>query len=377
MQKSQKVQKFTGTYKYFGGSDIPYTLTFVDEFEQASTGHTKSSYSGYGDGGSGWYMERTQHTVSPAQSSNFWITGPVTWPGPIGVIPPPDQFPLSASDIRGQGTKAIGLCAPSNPSFSLAQFLGEMREGAPSILGSGLLKERTRVLKGSGNEYLNVEFGWKPLVNDVKKFARAVKNSDKIIDNYRKHSNTKLRRRFAFDPVSTNYSYDGGGPCQPTGAIVPYSAQGTVSQTAVSKSWFSGAFKYYVPVGGSAIDKLKQHASNADKLLGVSITPELMWNLAPWTWAADWFANTGDILHNISVLGKDGLAMQYGYMMNSVENYTVLSFTLDGVNSSGFVAREHTFKTRVAANPFGFDLTFDGLSDRQKAIAAAIGVTRK
>jgi hypothetical protein len=33
-------------------------------------------------------------------------------------------------------------------------------------------------------------------------------------------------------------------------------------------------------------------------------------------------------------------------------------------------------KQRVGANPFGFGLTWDGLSPLQKAIAAAVGITR-
>lgn len=385
-QSSSSVQEFHGTYRWFGDTTKAYTLSYVDTFEQASTGHPKYTYRGNGDGGAGWFMEKTQHQINPAGVDNFWMSGPVLWGGPINTLIPADLPPQSPSDIRGMGATAISRSAPTVPSFGLAQFLGELREGAPKIIGSGLLKEKTRFLKKrttkvtstTGSEYLNVEFGWKPIVNDVQNFARAVIHSDKVISAYVAGSDTKIRRRHAFDPVHKSWSVSGGGPCVPTEPIVMASAQGTVTLTGTSKCWFSGAFKYHVPMGTGAVDKLKGHVSKANHLLGVKLTPDVMWNLAPWSWATDWFANTGDIMTNISALGTDGLAMQYGYMMNSVENIQVNSFTVDGPGGgSGSFIRNHTVKIRTGASPFGFDLDFDGLSTRQQAIAAAIGVSRR
>ena len=378
IKKNSSIQRFSGSYPYFGGVTKTYSLSYIDTFSQVSNGHRKSDYSGGGDGGGNWLMERETYQVNPAMQATSWLTGPTEWGGPTGgSIPPADMLPLSDNDIKGAGTKAISLTIPTNSSFDMAQLLGELREGAPRIIGSGLLKERTRFLRGSGSEYLNVEFGWKPLVNDVQKFARAVKHSDSIIDNYRKASDTKIRRRLAYDPVQTSWDISGGGFCSPTDPIVSYAAQGTRTKTGVSKSWFSGAFRYHVPVGVNTIDKLKQHVSYADKLLGVRLTPELMWNLAPWSWAADWFGNIGDILHNVSALGQDGLAMQYGYMMNHAETTDVRNWTLfEGSKASGSIIRRKTYKRRLAASPYGFSVTFDGLSNRQAAVAAAIGVTR-
>ena len=181
-----------------------------------------------------------------------------------------------------------------------------------------------------------------------------------------------------FDPVQTSWDISGGGFCTPTGPLTNSSATGTRTKTGVSQSWFSGAFRYHIPAGDDVVSKLKQHVSYADKLLGVRITPELMWNLAPWTWAADWFANTGDILHNISALGSDGLAMQYGYMMHSTNTYETASWKGNSGSTKygGSWTRNKDMKMRLGASPYGFSLTWDGLSNRQLAIAAAIGATR-
>ena len=339
--KNSFLQRFTGSYPVAGGGRRSYNLDYIDTFSQASSTHRKESYSGRGDGGGPWLMEKESYQANPAMQNWFWQNGPVDWPGPTGgPIPPPDMLPISDNDVRGMGTKAIAISAPTNPSFDMANFLGELREGAPKIFGSGLLKEKTRFLKGSGSEYLNVEFGWKPLVDDVQKFCRAVKKSDQILSQYKKASDTKIRRRHVFDPVQTSWDISGGGFCTPTGPLTNSSATGTRTKTGVSQSWFSGAFRYHIPAGDDVVSKLKQHVSYADKLLGVRITPELMWNLAPWSWAADWFGNVGDILHNVSALGSDGLAMQYGYMMTSAVTTDVKRFTLhQGSLASGSITR--------------------------------------
>jgi hypothetical protein len=117
-----------------------------------------------------------------------------------------------------------------------------------------------------------------------------------------------------------------------------------------------------------------QHYADAKKLLGIRLTPDTLWQLAPWSWAGDWVANTGDIITNVSNLGVDGLVMQYGYMMSHSSYEESTSFEYQG--SNGFYRYVQETKKRVPASPYGFGLVFDGLSNHQKAIAAALGITR-
>jgi hypothetical protein len=144
--------------------------------------------------------------------------------------------------------------------------------------------------------------------------------------------------------------------------------------TEESRSWFSGAFKYHVPIGVSQGELLDEHYARAKKLLGVRLTPDTLWELAPWSWAADWFANTGDIVTNISNLGTDAMVMQYGYMMSSYKQEKTTSFRYG--NLSGYQRFITERKKRIPASPYGFASTFDGLSTRQKAVCAALGITR-
>jgi hypothetical protein len=107
-----------------------------------------------------------------------------------------------------------------------------------------------------------------------------------------------------------------------------------------------------------------------------------LWNIAPWSWAVDWFTNTGDVIHNISTLGFDGLVMQYGYAMRQSTLLSDQRFVTTG--SAGRIPfgwefqRQEVleYKQRIAANPYGFGITDLSLSSRQLGILAALGLTQ-
>lgn len=280
---------------------------------------------------------------------------------------------VTDADLIGMGTKAISITAPNNPSFSLPRAIGELKkDGLPSPSGTELWKEKSNFLKGSGSEYLNLEFAWKPLVSDVRRFANSVTNHKKIMDGYIKGGEQKTRRRFVYTPVRSSKSIVGG--CFLVPSTPTRNATGSTTVTEESQSWFSGAFKYHVPIAVRQGELLDTHYAYAKKLLGVRLTPDTLWELAPWSWAADWFANTGDIVTNISNLGSDGLVMQYGYMMSSYKQEKTTSFQYGGQNGYQRFTTER--KKRIPASPYGFASTFDGLSTRQAAICAALGITR-
>lgn len=94
----------------------------------------------------------------------------------------------------------------------------------------------------------------------------------------------------------------------------------------------------------------------------------------------DWFGNVGDIMANISNLGSDALAMQYGYIMNEHVNVHTMSATyVDYVYGAGHPCNlEHVTKhaRRLQASPYGFNVSFSGLTARQDAIVVALGISR-
>jgi len=122
--------------------------------------------------------------------------------------------------------------------------------------------------------------------------------------------------------------------------------------------------------------------AEANKLLGTRLTPATVWNLAPWSWALDWFTNTGDVVTNLSAFANDGLCLRYGYIMEEVSTRNTGCWqgyinTRDSANV--FIKIEESFgsttKKRQPATPFGFGLELGSFTPRQMAITAALGLS--
>jgi hypothetical protein len=312
-----------------------------------------------------------QYTSVPATST--------LWPVPDG-----SQID---NDLMVMGTSAIKKTVPTQPVASASQFLGELyRDGIPAMVGASALEDRIKWYQSLGSEYLNVEFGWKPFVSDLRKLWTAARDHEKILAQYRRDSGRTVRRRYSFPPLDDVGPYTdqvtvSATPALPTQCYIKSSGV-RARRTIVSREfWFSGAYKYYYEEGSTRLAKVHKYAQEADKLLGLRLTPDVLYELAPWSWLVDWFANFGDILSNFTAFGKDGLVMQYGYIMGK---YTqALEVSLTGMilgNGYGPELRQvfrTTTKTRRKATPFGFGLDPSvDFTARQWAILGALGLTR-
>lgn len=284
----------------------------------------------------------------------------------------PTASMLTPGQLDALGATAISRCEPTKSVFQGATAIGESLQELPRIPLNGALRAKSKeALSVSGDEYLNVQFGWLPMVSDLKKFCYAVKHHNKIIQNFEKHANKKNRVRYAFPNVFEQVSETRDNMI--ISAALNSFYRGNVSATLAERTWFAGAFRYYVPVGSSARDSFIRAEEEADKLLGLRLTPEVVWNLAPWSWAVDWFSNAGDVFHNISALGHDGLAMQYGYIMHESKSTVAVNNLALGCSKVTNVK----YCQRQNATPFGFGLNLStDLSVKQKAIIAALGLSR-
>jgi len=310
-------------------------------------------------------------------------------PGSTAFPPMPTS---SDTELKAWGTKAIAICKPTNPVADVSTFLGELlRDGIPKAIGTTLAtaKDFVALAKSSGDEYLNVEFGWDPFIRDLRQFSHAVTRADKILYQYEKDSGSVVRRRMSFAPVKV------GSADVVTSGVAPYIyadhaalhvtgvGQGKVIKTrsTTTNRWFSGAFTYYLPRDANSVrGRLGGAVQDAKKLLGLSLTPDTVWNLTPWSWATDWLFNTGDVISNLTDWAIDGLTMKYGYIMEHSKTVDRYTFTGDTDFQSrsvypGVVSMTSESKKRLRASPFGFGLTWDGFSAQQKAIASALGLT--
>jgi hypothetical protein len=126
---------------------------------------------------------------------------------------------------------------------------------------------------------------------------------------------------------------------------------------------------------------MERNALAAKRVFGAELTPETLWELTPWSWAIDWFSNAQDVIHNLNAMKIYGLVLRYGYMMEHSINKVTYSYeAIPGtyvqkpdVSDLSFVTET---KLRQKANPFGFGVSWDGLSPLQLAITAALGLSR-
>ena len=304
-------------------------------------------------------------------------------------FPPP--MSSSENDLNMHGATAIARCKPTNGSADLSTALGEIvKEGLPSILGASTWRDRALTAKNAGSDYLSYQFGWAPLIGEISSFTDFISRSDDILRQYERDAGKMVRRKYHF-PVESSTSEAAMSESHPpqilTGANSFYKAgmgKCIRRRTVERNRWFSGAFTYHLPTGYDSRNELDKLALKA-KLLGVEITPETVWNLAPWTWAADWFSNTGDVLSNVSDVANQGLILRYGYMMeHTIVTDTYIHSGAVPANNSMGVPREVAdlvlvteTKTRQQANPFGFGISWESLSPFRLSILAALGITRR
>lgn len=390
---------FKASDSYAFTYSLPFTVTNSGKLDSQGNPGYRNLSARKGDVGSGFLMERSEFSTSMRNVSLTGANGSIfqgtQLPCPAGTVSNGLSLPTfgvsQQNALLAMGTTAIAQTLPTNPSSGVLNFAGELyRDGIPSIVGSGLIKSRLKDYRELGSEYLNVEFGWKPFVNDLRKILYSVQNSEKILAQAKHDSMLFIHRRYDFPSYqSTETTTTLGAGAWPGGGVGGYgkpffqghTAQGRLDliTTKNVETWFEGCYQFYYPLGDSQIDRMKRFSFEANKLLGLRLTPEVLWNLTPWTWLGDWVSNFGDIIHNVSSLGQDNLVMKYGYIMQHTKYQRDARMALTWPRSDGTGMYDLTFinerKVRMKASPYGFGLTWNGFSPRQWAILGAIGIS--
>jgi hypothetical protein len=264
-------------------------------------------------------------------------------------------------------------------SSSLAEFI---REGIPK-LGVQAWKDGTQALRNVASGHLSHEFGFKPIISDIQKTLLAQERARTVLEQYKRDSGKLVRRRYE-DKVQTDKTFSvfrTGSVPQRHFSVGPLDSlfipEGNVllSRETSTRRWFSGAFTYHLPIDN--LEEITGSQLSDRGLVNFDLTPETLWNIAPWSWAVDWIVPVGDLIGNLQDWSTDGLVLQYGYVME----HTIVrdTYTQVGKNSHlvGALTLTSECKQRVQANPFGFGLDWNGLSPRQLSIVAALGITKR
>lgn len=292
------------------------------------------------------------------------------------------QPPLAASVslMDSTGATAIARSEPLRSKVDLGVAFSELiKDGIrlPAEFLKFLSESFRKGVKGAADDYLNIMFGLKPLLQDLRDFWNTTQNTHRLLLQYAADTGKPVRRRWDFEPVIETRT-SSGGCFLGTGHATLLSRVDAFERRSTHK-WFSGQFVYGLPVDSNKLSEIERLRDQADYLYGLMPDVETLWNLLPWSWALDWFTNAGDVVHNINAFEAQGLVMRYGYVMYQQEllqDYTIIP---GGGVDWATVSRHHvvtSVKQRRKANPYGFGVTDLSLSKGQLGILAALGLSR-
>lgn len=141
--------------------------------------------------------------------------------------------------------------------------------------------------------------------------------------------------------------------------------------------WFKGAYRYYIPELGVKDGSVPWNTIR--RLYGLTFTPDVMWNLIPWSWLVDWFHGVGKTLAFLNDGAAENLASKHAYVMGTWKT-TVTHGCSAQFGKGGTVSLNTTVeweqKGRLKASPFGLATAAAPLSERQWSILAALGISR-
>jgi len=333
-------------------------------------------------------------------------------------IPSPEPIPLSLS---GWGAKGWNRAFPVHPIYNLGVSLIELKD-LPSMLvqtqrffsgmrglsfslshGSvgGLFSSLKSGTSEAAGDYLNLQFGWIPFLQDLAFLLEMQAKLARKIAWLKKHNGKTVRRNFEMD--AGGFSEDVPRVVQPFTTLSPvlntelYSgsvvatASIPVQKTYDRRIWFSSKWRFFIPElvkPGMSLTPLKLALS------GIDLDPSIIYKVIPWTWLLDWFVSVSALFQNIYFRARYHVVAEYAYVMcrenftwvapgyadfNIGQQYVAPPFVLTWPSTrriSGASTTYYEFRQREEANPYGFGITFASLSAYQWSILVALGLSR-
>lgn len=182
---------------------------------------------------------------------------------------------------------ALAAFNPNIPVVDVPVFLFELRELPRMLRDLGDVLSRRRRVDDIPEGHLAYQFGWKPLISDLYSllaFAdemQALRRLIRELGNDTLHTNVVEYEHPVWS--DTNTLVDSGG----------ITLRSSTTVTGVRRVWSTIRHQ---PEEAEGIPDLWDGASQVRALLGLELDESTIWNMIPWTWMIDWFADTGTYL---------------------------------------------------------------------------------
>jgi hypothetical protein len=388
------VRDLIGTY-YYNAAPQSVLGPIYESRKQETYDNIHSDYPKSGGDFISGSMTTTFDVVPSAMCGQLWNSSFLKiYNGQFQAVPQPiyDGYHYHSESLNNWdecssfGAQAWNRFKPGKPVVSLGQAIAELKD-TPQ-----LLFKRIKKFRDLGGNYLALEFGWKPFLRDIFDLLKSIKSIDKQVAQLKRDNGVWIRRKGILftDEDEDNYDspIDGGYMLYPNNAATVSTFRIIDKYKLSIKSTrtcsFSGKFRYYIP--GLKSQKWGD-VSAIQRLWGLELDPELLYELFPYSWLADWYSNLGDVISNLCSDLEDHLVAKYAYvMLHTKKDYvaecdfkvrTMHNWTKDEWFS--YYAKTSThydLKSRATASPFGFNLNLPDLSAWQKSILIALGISR-
>lgn len=247
--------------------------------------------------------------------------------------------------------------------------------------------------KKAADQFLNDQFGWSPFLKDLGKFYHAFDRSAEHISRLTSENGQWVRKRGTLksDTTRTLVAAGGGIPLFPNTTFT--SGSPTWFPAGNGPMWaiydevstiitYSAKFRYFRPEFDrpspdymSVMNRMKRQMS----LYGLRVNPSNIYKATPWTWAADWVSNLGDLVDRANDQLVDSIANKYLFVMQHqvlIRRFTQTIPFVSGTVSLEFTRFIETKQRAEGLSPYGFSLSLANLTPRQLAIAGALGISR-
>lgn len=207
------------------------------------------------------------------------------------VLPPALDHLPSPSFPTNVVAYLLARTNPGKPAVDVPAFVGELRDVPRmfKIIGDNLVKS-------SGNAYLAYNFGWRPMVSDMRKMVwvtEAVNKRLVVLRNLLAHGIHRPLRigvesNFGEDNVSLPFTEE-----PPFDAAVDWK----VHKWSTAELW--GGTRWQMPESAKLLlrsDEDLQKSKAFRSVFGLGAHPAALWELIPWSWLVDWFSHIQDIL---------------------------------------------------------------------------------
>lgn len=303
--------------------------------------------------------------------------------------------------VSGWSPQAFAKTRPPLQKAGAAVFIAELRDLPRQLrTTSNIFHDLWKASGGSGNarflapkgaadHFLNHQFGWVPFISDMQKFSSTFQDAAAIKSRMTNENGKWIRRRATLlnDYQETLLASDSGMRVEPAGDYVSTLFNGTprweVWEKKASLITTSGSFRYYRPEFDDSLPDYGSVMSSIQRQLtiyGARLSPSNIYKAVPWTWAIDWFTDFGSVIDRFTDIYQDQIAAKYLFLMRHDYREVVLKQTLP-FKSGGIVTLEFSRITdckirRESDSPYGFGLSWNGLTPRQLAILAALKISR-